>query len=90
MPALSISAPDAQPAPLADAGLGPCDGRGHPGIVEGTFLEQQGDGGVDSLGFVFAAGETLADLGFGQLPPPEHPEGVDIGLSEIHSWFFWR
>ena len=85
MPALSILRLTRSRPAFADASLGARDGGGHAGIVDGALLDQQRDGGVDGVRFVVAAGEALADLGFGQLAPPEHPEGVDVGRPRVHS-----
>ena len=66
--------------------LDPGDRLRHPVVVDGALLEQTGDRGVDGVGVVFAAGEALADLRFGELAPAEHLQRVDVGSAavEIH------
>ena len=77
-------APHTLTAAFADTGFAAGNGLGNPGVVEGPFLEQPVDRGVDGAGIVRAAGEPLSELGLGQLAPPEHPEGIEVRPLRIH------
>ena len=66
-------------AALADAGLRPRDRLGDADVVDRPLVAQARDRFLDVVGFVFLAGEALADLLLGQLAPSEHLQAVDVG-----------
>src|SRR5262245_37680649 len=74
----------AQLAALADRGFTPGDRLGDAGVVDGALVFQAGDGLVDEVGVVRAAGQALPDLRFGQLAPGEHPQRVEVGAVRAH------
>jgi hypothetical protein len=70
----------AQGAAFANTGLCPCDGSGHPRIIERAFGFQPGHGGVYGIGGKGFAGKALPELKLGQLASSEHPDGRLIGI----------
>jgi hypothetical protein len=76
--------PDPQSPALAKAGFSAGDRLGDPVVVDGAFLQQSRDGGLNGLGVVLAAGEALPDLSLRELASSEHFERVDIGPPGVH------
>ena len=52
-------------------GLGPGAGHGRPGVIEGTFPSQTGDGLIDVVRVELAACQSRSYLRFRQLAPRE-------------------
>lgn len=71
---------DAQPAVPLQAAFHPGNRMGDADIVEGAFLEEPCDGGVNLLRLVAFAREPLAHLRFGELAARDHLEAVQVSL----------
>lgn len=69
---------DPAAATVPDEGFGSRDGASRPDVVQAAGLAQPGDGIVDEVVGVTAAGEPLTHLRLGQLAAREHLEPIEI------------